>query len=337
MTNAAPIIPPQGSFGGPKNFAITGVAGYIAPRHLKAIKETGNTLVAATDPHDSVGILDSYFADVSYFREFERFDRFLEKLRRKGDAEKVHYLSICSPNYLHDAHIRLALRVGADAICEKPLVLNPWNLEALKEIEKESGKKVFTILQLRLHPAIVALKEKYGKANHKNKKNIVLTYVTSRGPWYQYSWKGDREKAGGLSTNIGIHFFDMLLWTFGHVQSTEVHLAEPRREAGFLELEHATVQWFLSIDSGDLPFDPQPGKKTTYRSMSIDGEEFEFSDGFADLHTSSYREILSGKGFGLEQAFPSVELVHKLRNASPVPKSDRIHPMARKIQNRGMK
>lgn len=310
-----------------KNFAITGVAGYIAPRHLRAIKETGNRLVAAADPHDAVGILDSFFDNVSYFREFERFDRYLDKLRRKGEAERVHYLSICSPNYLHDAHIRLALRVGADAICEKPLVLNPWNLEALAELEHETGRRVNTILQLRLHPSIRALKEQLAQGGRKGKQEINLTYITSRGSWYLHSWKGDREKSGGLSTNIGIHFFDMLIWLFGGVLHSELHLAEPKKEAGYLELEHANVRWFLSIDSNDLPYQAEPGKQTTFRSITIDGEELEFSGGFTDLHTVSYQEILKGNGFGLADARASIETAYNIRNAKVTGTADRVHPL----------
>jgi UDP-N-acetyl-2-amino-2-deoxyglucuronate dehydrogenase len=311
-----------------KNFAITGVAGYIAPRHLRAIRDTGNRLAAAVDPHDAVGVLDSFFDDVEYFREFERFDRHVEKLRRRGEGEKVHYVSICSPNYLHDAHIRFALRVGADAICEKPLVLNPWNLDALAELEKESGKKAFAILQLRLHPSIVSLKEKLSSSPGGKRKNVLLTYVTSRGNWYLHSWKGEKSKSGGLSTNIGIHFFDVLIWLFGAVRHSEVHLAGPGKEAGYLELKDADVRWFLSIDRNDLPFRAEAGQQATYRSMAVDGEEIEFSGGFSDLHTLSYREILRGEGFGLEDARPSIEAVHTIRNARIVGENDRINPFA---------
>lgn len=299
-----------------KNFAITGVAGFVAPRHLRAIRETGNRLVAAVDPHDSVGVLDSYFDNVAYFREFERFDRHLEKLRRKGDEERVQYLSICSPNYLHDAHIRLALRVGADAICEKPLVLNPWNLDALAEMEKETGKRVWTILQLRLHPSIRALKDRIDaewEAGRAKKAEVSLTYVAPRGNWYLHSWKGEPDKSGGLSTNIGIHFFDMLLWIFGRLQASEVRLSEPRRESGVLELERARIQWFLSIDREDLPGDPGQRSRNTFRSLALDGDEIEFSGGLAELHTESYRQIISGKGFGVEDARASIELAHKIR------------------------
>lgn len=310
-----------------KNFALTGVAGYIAPRHLQAIKETQNRLVAALDPHDAVGILDRYFDDVSYFSEFERFDRFMEKLRRKGEAQKVHYLSICSPNYLHDAHIRFALRVGADAICEKPLVLNPWNLDALAELEAETGRRVYNVLQLRLHPAIVALKERVQKEGAGRVYPIDLTYVTSRGRWYDVSWKGAPEKSGGIATNIGVHFFDMLTWIFGPCQDLEVHLSQPRRAAGLLRLERARVRWFLSLEKSDLPEAERAQGKTTFRSLSLDGEELEFSDGFADLHTRVYRDILGGGGFGLEDARPSITLVRQIRGASVLRSSpEYTHP-----------
>ncbi len=312
-----------------KNFALTGVAGYVAPRHLRAIKETGNRLVAAVDPHDAVGILDSYAYDVAYFREFERFDRHLDKLRRKGEEERVHYVSICSPNYLHDAHIRFALRIGADAICEKPLVLNPWNLDALLEMENETGRRVNTILQLRLHPSIMAIREKLAADSGKFKKEIELTYITSRGDWYLHSWKGDRQKSGGLSTNIGIHFFDMLIWLFGSVQHSELHLAEPRKEAGYLELQNAHIRWFLSIDKDDLPFQAEPEKRTTFRSITVDGVEIEFSGGFTDLHTLSYQEIIDGKGFGLEDARASIETAYNIRNAQVVSVSERLHPLVK--------
>ncbi len=300
-----------------KNFALTGVGGYIAPRHLQAIRDTGNRLIAALDPHDAVGILDRYFDDVSYFREFERFDRFVEKVRRKGDAERVHYVSICSPNYLHDAHIRFALRVGADAICEKPLVLNPWNLDALAELEAETGRRVYNILQLRVHPAIVALKERIAKAPPSRPVEIDLTYITSRGRWYFTSWKGDLEKSGGIASNIGVHFFDMLTWIFGPVSRSELHLGEPSRAGGVLHLAHANVRWFLSVDRSDLPEVARAQQKPTYRSLTIGGEEIEFSDGFADLHTEVYRRILAGNGFGIDDARSSITLVHGIRNATP--------------------
>lgn len=315
-----------------KNFAITGVAGYIAPRHLQAIKDTGNQLVAAVDPNDSVGILDKYFPDVSFFTEFERFDRHLEKLRREKNQEKVDYLTICSPNNLHDAHIRLALRVGANAICEKPLVLNPWNLDALQELEQETSAKVFTVLQLRVHPALVALKEKLEKENKKNKHDVVLSYITSRGLWYYFSWKGMQEKSGGIATNIGIHFFDFLIWLFGDVQSSILHIKEDKRMSGFIELKNANVRWFLSTDKSDLPNEALKKGLTTYRSITVDGEEIQFSDGFTDLHTRVYEETLRGNGFGIEDARPSIVLVRKLRSASTINVLDNIHPFALKYK-----
>lgn len=291
-------------------FAITGVAGYVAPRHLKAIHDTGNDLVASTDPHDSVGILDSFFPESAFFTEFERFDRHLEMLRREGKG--IDYLSVCSPNYLHDAHIRLALRLGADAICEKPLVLNPWNLDALEELETETGKKVHTILQLRVHPSLLKLREQLQK-NGQKRHSVRLTYVTSRGPWYKYSWKGAEDKSGGVITNIGIHFFDMLMWLFGDVDKSKVFNRNSDRAEGELELNKADVTWLLSINPSDLPFKAEPGKRTTYRSITVDGREIEFSGGFTDLHTRVYEETLAGRGFGLDDARPSIELVHKLR------------------------
>lgn len=296
-----------------KNFAVIGVAGFVAPRHLGAIKDTGNRLVAATDPNDSVGVLDRYSLDVRFFREIERFDRFLEKLRRGPEDQRVHYVTVCSPNYLHDAHVRLALRTGADAICEKPLVINPWNLDALAELEHETGSRVFTILQLRVHPALVALKASLEAEPGRRKKDVQLTYVTARGGWYDVSWKGSSERSGGIAANIGIHFFDLLLWLFGSVESSTVHLMEPRRMAGTLELEHATVRWFLSVDGRDLPFEAVPGVRVTYRSITVDGEELEFTEGFTDLHTRVYERTLAGEGFGIEDARPSIELVHRIR------------------------
>jgi UDP-N-acetyl-2-amino-2-deoxyglucuronate dehydrogenase len=311
-----------------KNFAIVGVGGFIAPRHLQAIKDSGNRVVAALDPHDAVGVMDRYFDDVAYFREFERFDRHVEKLRRKGEPDRVHYVSICSPNYLHDAHIRFALRVGADAICEKPLVLSPWNLEPLAELERETGRKVFNILQLRLHPSIVALRDRIRAQPPGARHAIDLTYITSRGSWYDVSWKGDLDKSGGVATNIGVHFFDMLAWIFGPRQELEVHVSDRRRVAGFLRLERATVRWFLSIDKGDLPESAPLQGKTTYRSLTLGGEEIEFSDGFADLHTHVYRDLLAGRGFGIEDARPSIQLVFDISQASPTRgTSDHVHPL----------
>jgi len=298
----------------PQNFALIGAGGYIAPRHMQAIKDTGNVLIAALDKNDSVGILDRYFYDVNFFTEFERFDRFAEKLRRRQPEERIHYVSICSPNYLHDAHIRFALRIDANAICEKPLVLNPWNLDALKELEEESGKKIYNILQLRLHPTIISLKEKVEKEYNGKKYDINLQYITSRGKWYLISWKGDTSKSGGVATNIGIHFFDMLLWIFGAPKLNVVTLSEPTKMAGELELEKANVKWFLSVDRNDLPQVAKEKGKTTYRSLTINDEELKFSDGFTDLHTVVYKDILNGKGFGIEDARPSINLAYEIRN-----------------------
>ncbi len=298
-----------------KKFAITGVAGYIAPRHLHAIKDTGNHLVAACDPHDSVGILDKYFQDVSFFTEFERFDRHLEKLRRNSSENAIDYLTICSPNNLHDAHIRLALRLHADAICEKPLVLNPWNLDQLQELENETGKKVYTVLQLRTHPSIIELKNKIDSDEPNKKHDINLSYITSRGPWYRYSWKGDVSKSGGVTTNIGIHFFDMLIWLFGKVESFNVLLKQPDKMKGFIELENANVNWFLSLDKNDLPQSAKNVGQPTFRSITIDRDEIEFSGGFTDLHTKVYENILKGNGFTIEDARPSIQLAHDIRCA----------------------
>jgi len=306
------------------NFAIIGAAGYIAPRHMKAIKETGNKLLAVLDPYDGIGIIDSYFPEADYFSEPERFDRHLYKLSKTD--QKIHYVSICSPNYLHDAHIRLALRNKAHAICEKPLVLNPWNLDGLQEIENETGYRVHTILQLRLHPSIIALKQKIDNDFSKKIYDIDLTYITSRGKWYAWSWKGDEKKSGGIATNIGIHFFDMLIWIFGKVQHQEVYLYESNKAAGYIELQKAKVRWFLSIDAADLPSHLPPDKRT-YRSITVDGKEIEFSEGFTDLHTESYRKILEGKGFGIEDARPSLELVYQIRNSKIFSKMENIHPL----------
>lgn len=299
----------------PRNFAICGVAGYVAERHLRAIHETGNRLVAAVDPHDAVGILDRFSFDVRFFKEIERFDRHLEKLRRGRESDRVHYVGICSPNYLHDAHIRLALRVGADAICEKPLVINPWNLDALQELERETGHRVYTVLQLRLHPALLRLKTQIEATPPSQIHDVSLTYVTARGPWYDVSWKGAEERSGGLVTNIGIHLFDLLLWIFGPVRRSDVFVREPRRAAGRLELERARVRWFLSADRADLPFAVQPGGRTSFRSMVIDGAEVEFTDGMTDLHTKSYQEVLGGRGCGTADARAAIEMVHQIRTA----------------------
>ena len=298
----------------PRNFAVTGVAGFVAPRHLKAIADTGNRLVAAADPHDAVGLLDRFGFDVRFFTEFERFDRHLEKLRRGPEADRVHYVSICSPNYLHDAHMRLALRVDADAICEKPLVINPWNLDGLHELEEETGRRICTILQLRVHPSLVAFRERL-LASPPKRHSVQLAYLTARGRWYDVSWKGVDERSGGIVVNIGIHFFDMLVWLFGGVERAEVHLREGKRAAGTLTLANADVQWYLSAEATDLPFTPTPGGKTTFRSITVDGEQLEFSEGFTDLHTRVYEEVLAGRGFGIADARPSIELSHRIRHA----------------------
>jgi UDP-N-acetyl-2-amino-2-deoxyglucuronate dehydrogenase len=310
----------------PVNFAIIGVAGYVAPRHLKAIQDTGNRLVAAVDPNDSVGLLDHYSFDVRFFTEIERFDRHLEKLRRGPEGERVQYVSICSPNYLHDAHCRLALRVHSNAICEKPLVINPWNLDALQEIEAEYQGKINTILQLRLHPKLLELRNKLISKNDKTQHEVVLTYVTARGAWYHTSWKGYVEKSGGIATNIGIHLFDLLIWMFGKPGTPHVYYSDPESMSGSVDLERAHVRWFLSINPRDLPFPITPGGRTTYRSISIDDEEAEFTEGFADLHTRVYQETLAGRGFGIEDARPSIELVYLIRTAPISKPNDEIHP-----------
>jgi UDP-N-acetyl-2-amino-2-deoxyglucuronate dehydrogenase len=301
-----------------KRFAQLGTAGFIAPRHLKAIHDTGNELVAAVDPHDSVGVLDSYFPEARFFTEFERFDRFLEKLRRKSEDGGVDYVSICSPNYLHDAHVRLALRLKANAICEKPLVINPWNLDQLLELEAEHQRRVYTVLQLRLLPAVRQLAERLTDESDHERHDICLTYVTRRGAWYHASWKGDEQKSGGLAMNIGVHFFDLLLWLFGSVQRNLVHLAEPARMAGFLELERARVRWFLSVDVADIPRAIREKGGHAYRSITIDGDEFDLSHGFTELHTEVYKETLAGRGFTVSDARPSVDLVYAIRNSRPV-------------------
>jgi len=297
-----------------KNFAQTGVAGFVAPRHLKAIHDTGNRLVAAMDPHDSVGLLDKYSLDVRFFTEFERFDRHLEKLRRGPSEGRVDYVSICAPNHLHDAHVRLALRVGADAICEKPLVINPWNLDALHELERETGNRVYTVLQLRLHPSLIALRKELAAAPRRMR--VTLRYVTARGRWYHTSWKGMADRSGGIATNIGIHFFDLLLWLFGSASDVVVRSSSPVQMSGELVLERADVDWFLSIDAADLPADVREKGRTTYRSIRVDDHEVEFSEGFGDLHTRVYEEVLAGRGFGIEDARPSIDLVHRIRKAA---------------------
>ncbi len=312
-----------------RNFALIGAGGYIAPRHLRAIRDTGNRLVAAVDPKDSVGILDTYAFDVAFFTEIERFDRHLEKLRRGPEENRIHCISICSPNYLHDAHCRLALRVGADVICEKPLVINPWNLDALQELENETGRRINTILQLRVHPKLLELRQKLHAEPPSQQHDVQLTYVTARGGWYHVSWKGSAEKSGGIATNIGIHFFDLLLWLFGPAGESRVYHADPQRIAGFLELERARVKWFLSVDHNDLPFAAEPGKRSTYRSITIDGQELEFTEGFTDLHTRVYEQTLVGQGFGIDDARPSISLVHRIRTAPIAPHDDMTHPFLR--------
>jgi UDP-N-acetyl-2-amino-2-deoxyglucuronate dehydrogenase len=314
------------------NIAITGVAGYIAPRHLRAIRETENRLVAAIDPKDSAGILDQFGFDVRFFTEFERFDRYLEKLRRGPVEQRLHYLSVCVPNYLHDAHCRLGLRVGADVICEKPLVISPWNLDALQELERETGKRIWSVLQLRLHPKLLALREQLRQARPGRHHDVCLTYITARGGWYHVSWKGSIEKSGGLACNIGIHFFDLLIWLFGASRGYRVHHATPQRMAGELELERARVSWFLSVDPADLPFPADPGKRTTHRSLTFDGTEIEFTEGFTDLHTRAYEEILAGRGFGIEEARPSIELAYHLQTAPIHPAEDHVHPFLTRLR-----
>lgn len=312
------------------NFGLIGLAGYIAVRHVRAIKETGNDLVAALDPFDSVGFMDSYFPEADFFTEFERFDRHIAKLNRQGT--QVNYVSICSPNYLHDSHIRFALRNGADAICEKPLVLNPWNIDALKDYEQETGKRVWNILQLRHHPAIMALKEKVKNDPADKTYDIDLSYITSRGNWYHYSWKGNEEKSGGVPTNIGVHFFDMLTWIFGEVKENKTNLIKTDKAAGCLELERARVRWFLSIDYQDIPKEVKTAGKRTFRSITVDGEEIEFSGGFTDLHTLSYSNILEGKGYGLEAARNSIETVYQIRNSEPLGLTGEYHPILKSIK-----
>ena len=313
-----------------KNFAMIGAAGYIAPRHMQAIKATGNNLVAALDINDSVGIIDSHFPNAEFFTEFERFDRHVDKIRRAKDARKIDYISICSPNYLHDSHMRFALRADADAICEKPLVLNPWNIDGLLDIEKDTGRKINTILQLRVHPAIIALRDKVQAAKKDTKHEVDLTYITSRGHWYLQSWKGDLKKSGGIATNIGVHFFDMLHFIFGDLQENIVHLCEDTKASGYLEYENARVRWFLSVDFEDVPQKQKEAGQRTFRSITVDGEEIEFSGGFTDLHTTSYQEILAGRGFGLEENRTAITTVANIRNASIAPLTGDYHPYLKK-------
>jgi len=321
-----------------KNFALIGAAGYVAPRHMKAIKDTGNNLIAAYDINDSVGIVDSYFPKCAFFKQYELFERHLSKKRafsNTGDLEKdypkgkLDYVSICTPNYLHDAHIRFGLREGADVICEKPIVLNPWNIDALEFAEKETGNKIYNILQLRLHDAIIALKKRVDDGPKDKIYDVDLTYITSRGNWYYTSWKGDPRKSGGVATNIGVHFYDMLGWIFGDVKQNIVHISSHDRVAGYLEFDKAKVRYFLSINVNTLPNEIRESGKRTYRSLTMEGEEVEFSEGFTELHTASYRHILEGKGFGLEDARKCIQIVHDIRNATPIGLKGDYHPFAR--------
>jgi UDP-N-acetyl-2-amino-2-deoxyglucuronate dehydrogenase len=314
-----------------KNFALIGASGYIAPRHMNAIKETKNELLTALDPFDSVGVIDSYFPNADFFTEFERFDRHIDKLHRRESSQHIDYVSICSPNYLHDSHVRFALRSGAQAICEKPLVLNPWNIDGLLEVEKESGLKVNTILQLRLHPSIIALKNKVQSEKQKTKHEVDLTYITSRGNWYLQSWKGEQKKSGGIATNIGVHFYDMLHFIFGDLQNNIVHYSSDTKAAGYLEYDKARVRWFLSIDKQDIPAVVLKNGQRTFRSIACDGEEIEFSGGFASLHTESYKAILNGRGFGLEENRASIETVAAIRNANPLGLVGDYHPFLKNI------
>lgn len=314
-----------------KNFALIGAAGYIAPRHLKAIKETGSNLIAALDPFDSVGIMDAYFPEADFFVEPERFDRHLDKIRRQNEGRQVNYVSICSPNYLHDSHIRMALRNEAHAICEKPIVLNPWNIDALQTIEKETGKNIYTILQLRLHPSIIALKKQVEEEPADKVYDVDLSYITSRGRWYQISWKGNTSKSGGVATNIGVHFFDMLSYVFGEVKENIVHYSDSLKAAGFLELKKARVRWFLSIDEKDIPNKIRAAGQKTYRSITINKKEIEFSNGFTDLHTSSYQNIIDGKGFSLEDSRRAINTAFHIRNSKPIGLRGDYHPLANNI------
>jgi UDP-N-acetyl-2-amino-2-deoxyglucuronate dehydrogenase len=310
-----------------KNFALIGAAGYIAPRHLKAIKDTGNNLVAALDPFDSVGIMDKYFPEADFFTEFERFDRHIEKIKRQGT--NLDYVSICTPNYLHDAHIRFGLNQGADVICEKPIVLNPWNLEALQEKAREKGKTVYNILQLRLHQSVIKLKKKIENGPKNKKYDIDLAYLTSRGHWYYTSWKGYENKSGGIATNIGVHFFDMLGWIFGNVQENIVHIHTHDRASGYLEFEKARVRWFLSINYNTIPEEVRGKGLRTYRAIKIQDETFEFSGGFTELHTKSYKHILDGEGFLLEDAKQAINIVYDIRHQRPIGLKGNYHPFAK--------
>lgn len=307
-----------------KKFAIIGAAGYIAPRHMRAIADTGNDLVAALDKNDSVGIIDSFFPEADFFTEFERFDRHIDKMKRRGKS--LDYVSVCSPNYLHDSHMRFALRSGADAICEKPLVLNPWNIDGLKEIERDTGRKISTILQLRLHPSIITIKNKIASTPKNKKHEVDLTYITSRGHWYLASWKGDINKSGGVATNVGVHFYDMLHFIFGELQENIVHFTSDTTCAGYLEYENARVRWLLSVDADNLPNSAKESGQRTYRSITVDNDEIEFSGGFTDLHTASYQAILEGNGFGLDENVVAIETVADIRKQVPIGKKGDYHP-----------
>lgn len=314
-----------------KNFTLIGAAGYVAPLHMKAIKQTGNELIAAFDPSDSVGIIDSYFPDADFFTEFERFDRHIDMLRRRNDHKAIDFVSICSPNYLHDSHIRFALRSNADAICEKPIVLNHWNIDALQAIEKDTGRKVHTVLQLRLHPAIIALKKQVQESPVNTKFDIDLAYITSRGKWYFYSWKGDEKKSGGVATNVGVHFYDMLHFIFGKVVDNKLHYRDKSKAAGYIEYEKARVRWFLSVDINDLPPETAAKGQRTFRLLTMNGKEVEFSDGFADLHTRVYENILEGNGFSLEENRVAIETVGSIRTQQPLGLTGDYHPFLKKI------
>ncbi len=313
-----------------KNFALIGVGGYIAERHLRAIKDTGNNLLASLDPCDSVGLIDSYFPDSPFFVEFERFDRHVDKQRRCNNH--LDYVSICSPNYLHDSHIRFALRANADAICEKPLVLNPWNVDALGEIEKESGNRIYNILQLRLHPSIIELKKMVDEGPADKIYDIDLSYITSRGRWYHISWKGNMQKSGGIATNIGVHFFDMLTWIFGSVKQNIVHISRDDKASGYLDLEKARVKWYLSVDYDDIPEEVKATGQRTFRSITINNKEIEFSGGFTDLHTQSYQHILKGDGFGIYDSKPAIDTVYEIRNNTPIGLKGEYHPLCKNIK-----
>lgn len=316
-----------------KNFALVGASGYIAPRHMKAIKDTGNNLIAAVDPYDGIGIMDSNFPEAEFFTEFERFSSFVDQWHR-DKKQKIEYIAIASPNYLHSSHIRFSLLNGANAICEKPLVLNPQEIDELIEIEKETGKKVYTILQLRLHDSIIALKNKIAKELEQNPDKVYdidLTYLTSRGKWYFVSWKGDESKSGGIASNIGVHFFDMLSWIFGPIEENVAHIKQADANAGYMKLQNANVRWFLSVNYDYIPEEAKAEGKRTFRSITVDGEEFEFSEGFTELHTRSYEDILNGGGFGLEDARNSINIVSEIRKINARGLEGNYHPFCEKV------